>query len=757
MSIKRKLIVFVSLILIFLLVSCGNNDQTSLKIKNGTKIENEDSSYSYLLSVPSDMDTINLDEYVRIYADSKYIIYTDESYDNEYEGDYTKYPLNTGENILYITVKESGLFGGKDNYIVKIYRKALITIDFDSDGGTLCQSISCDVGDIVTPPTPSKSGYTFDSWDFDFSKPITSSFTAHAVWKPIISSVAYMAPGSDIDGEYDSFSYDSYYVLSTPVKNGYLFQEWRIYETNTQVPQRGTWKFEGNVLLEATFSIEKYFITYVVNANILDFDTLNMYTIEDEYTLPIPARTDGVGFVGWYTDSAYKNNITKIEKGTYGNLVLYAKWDEETVPIEDTVYHVKINETGLSKTIDIRYGEHYTLPTLEKDHYTFLSWSYNDTIIPVSGTWMLRGDITITPVYEPIKYSVEFILDSYTTNTNDIAYYTIESADYILKNPTRKTNTFIGWYTNSSLDEKYKIEKITPSMAKNLVLYPKFDIKTYKLTYDSNGGTMLQNEYYYEVGDSFSLLTPEYPGYTFGSWYEGDNVFSNQSGVWEYDRDIVLKAKWTPTLYLITYNLDGLDENSLGLKRYYTIEDEFTLPTISKEGYFFEGWSEGEDANYYSNLKVNKGTIGNIQFTAHFSQFLYSFREDNTAIVIDYSFIPHKRDMTIPRYVSHNGVTYTVDTLGSSLFSGLADVIDDDTELDDCIIVIPLTLKKIEAYAFYDCEDVMIYVDDNKVQINTEQLNAFADALDISSEGNDQVLDVIKGLRHAIGWSYYFK
>lgn len=51
------------------------------------------------------------------------------------------------------------------------------------------------------------------------------------------------------------------------------------------------------------------------------------YTIEDEITLP--AATGNVKFIGWYlTSDCSGEKVEKIEKGTTGNLILYAKWEQ---------------------------------------------------------------------------------------------------------------------------------------------------------------------------------------------------------------------------------------------------------------------------------------------------------------------------------------------------------------------------------------------------------------------------------------------
>ena len=57
----------------------------------------------------------------------------------------------------------------------------------------------------------------------------------------------------------------------------------------------------------------------------------NLYDSEDEIKFKKPTRS-GYHFVGWYTDSKYKNQISVIEKGSEGSLTLYAKWTKEISP-----------------------------------------------------------------------------------------------------------------------------------------------------------------------------------------------------------------------------------------------------------------------------------------------------------------------------------------------------------------------------------------------------------------------------------------
>ena len=74
-----------------------------------------------------------------------------------------------------------------------------------------------------------------------------------------------------------------------------------------------------------------YKITYKLNKGKNNSANPKTYTAEDEIKLKNPTRS-GYHFVGWYTDSKYKNKITAIGKGAKGALTLYAKWTKEISP-----------------------------------------------------------------------------------------------------------------------------------------------------------------------------------------------------------------------------------------------------------------------------------------------------------------------------------------------------------------------------------------------------------------------------------------
>ena len=99
----------------------------------------------------------------------------------------------------------------------------------------------------------------------------------------------------------------------------------------------------------------EYKITYKLNKGKNNTASPKTYTSEDEIKFKKPTRS-GYHFVGWYTDSKYKNQISVIEKGSEGSLTLYAKWTKEISPSAkaaslDYVKGTKANTITVSATV----------------------------------------------------------------------------------------------------------------------------------------------------------------------------------------------------------------------------------------------------------------------------------------------------------------------------------------------------------------------------------------------------------------------
>jgi uncharacterized repeat protein (TIGR02543 family) len=130
--------------------------------------------------------------------------------------------------------------------------------------------------------------------------------------------------------------------------------------------------------------------------------------------------------------------------------------------------------------------------------------------------------------------------------------------------------------------------------------------KTYKMTFETNGGTLTETVKEYtkdkEVGD---LPTPTYAGYDFIGWFEDKDFKVQLSSSSKYNKDLTVYAKYE--LSTLTLTLDPNGGEGEQQKITGKMGDKITLPTctFTKTGNEFSSWSVSknadEDAKSYSD------------------------------------------------------------------------------------------------------------------------------------------------------------
>ena len=137
------------------------------------------------------------------------------------------------------------------------------------------------------------------------------------------------------------------------------------------------------------------------------------YTIVDEFDLPV-ATGENLEFVGWYLDKECTLQIDKIEKGTTGDITLYAKWEEVVIPdvYSKVNYELDGGTNHASNPTEYLEGISTMLYPAEKPGYVFLGWSKdkgsNSYITSISE--LTSGEITLYANYEYATYSIDYDL-----------------------------------------------------------------------------------------------------------------------------------------------------------------------------------------------------------------------------------------------------------------------------------------------------------------------------------------------------------
>ena len=114
-----------------------------------------------------------------------------------------------------------------------------------------------------------------------------------------------------------------------PTKNGYDFGGWQ----NGDAEYDFSAAVKSDLALTAKWTAHKYTITYELNGGTNSSENPDKYTIESEdITLKDPtAPADKPNFGGWFKDAEFKTQVTKIAKGSTGDLALYAYFSEKAI------------------------------------------------------------------------------------------------------------------------------------------------------------------------------------------------------------------------------------------------------------------------------------------------------------------------------------------------------------------------------------------------------------------------------------------
>lgn len=220
-----------------------------------------------------------------------------------------------------------------------------------------------------------------------------------------------------------------------------------------------------------------------------------------------------------------------------------------------------------------------------------------------------------------LTFAINYVLDGGTNSENNPNEYVPEKLPLLLENPTKSGYKFVGWYDNENFTGE-AITEISAGTMGDVTLYAKWNALDYRISYELNGGTNAENPDGYDVSDlPVSLHAPSRTGYIFKGWYMGENrVLAIPVGT---TGNVVVSAKWEPITYTIDFNTNGGLPTLSSID--YTIEsDSFTLQEITKVGYTFDGWYNGET----KVTEITTGTYGNMPLVATWTADLYTISYD---------------------------------------------------------------------------------------------------------------------------------
>jgi uncharacterized repeat protein (TIGR02543 family) len=167
---------------------------------------------------------------------------------------------------------------------------------------------------------------------------------------------------------------------------------------------------------------------------------------------------------------------------------------------------------------------------------------------------------------------------------------TIENGTAIpqpVDHPARTGYSFEGWCKDEALAVAWNFE--TGKVTENMTLYAKWLIKSYTVTFESNGGSPVGQQVIDSLKTVAAPADPARTGYTFEGWYKDEAL----TAAWDFSADKVtagttLYAKWLIKRYTVTFVSSG--GSSVGQQAIDSLKTAAEPAAPTRTGYTFEGW-----------------------------------------------------------------------------------------------------------------------------------------------------------------------
>ena len=397
-------------------------------------------------------------------------------------------------------------------------------------------------------------------------------------------------------------------IPNVPTKDGYD-GAWESYTINA-----------GDITVNAVYTAKQYTITYSGTKGVTNSNKTS-YTPDTETFSLSDLSKEGYTFDGWYNGTT---KVTKIEKGSYGNLNLEAKW----TAIEYTATFKADGNTVGTATYTIEDNAIKNVPSVPtKGGYDGAWESYA----------IKAGDITVNAVYTAKQYTITW--KDYDGSTLKISKCVHGQTPAYGTSPSRVGDyqyeyKFSGWspavtsafedatYTATYSQNKYSFYTIKYNMnggngtisSQTKKCGSEVILSSTIPTYEGHtfiGWNNIYENNIYQAGDSFNLdfnvtlwamweetcehcdgtgvyPVPSRDDYDFIGWTDDNNDTIHSS--WDYTEDKSFYAQWELHKFNINYVMNN-GVNNDDNPSFYPVEDGIiTLQDPTREGYTFEGW-----------------------------------------------------------------------------------------------------------------------------------------------------------------------
>lgn len=542
--------------------------------------------------------------------------------------------------------------------------KTFTTTTANSTGGTASVNKSSVEygGSAIWTATPS-TGYNFSKWSNGSTiNPMTvSKITANTHITPVFVLKSYTVTWNPNGGTVDPTSTTKTHgstlgTLPTPTRAAdaqytYTFKGWFTAATGgTQISASTT--VTGNVTYYAqwTATLRSYTATFNGNGGGTPIPSTITKTYGSELgTLPTCSRT-GYTFLGWYTASSGGTKISSATKIT-GTVTYYAQWSINSYTL---TYNVNGGNAVSPASKSVQYGSAYgTLPTPTKNSdaeftYAFAGWytAASGGTQVTANTTMGAGNTTIYAHWTATKrsYTIGYQTTYGSLNriSQSVAYGSKGSCTLTMpSNDAQYTYTFRGWYTaanggGTKVGSSLTLETPSVTGAATYYAYVTRAVNRYTFTFNANGGntpssSSISKNYGEAIGTlpTCSRAADNTYTYAFAGWFDtsatsGGTQLTTATKV---TSNKTWYARWTSTYknYTVTWNGNGGTPSKSSSSFHYN-DALGTLPTATRTGYTFKGWSTSKTGTV--NVSTTTKVTANVTYYAVWTINSYTWTFD---------------------------------------------------------------------------------------------------------------------------------
>lgn len=565
-------------------------------------------------------------------------------------------------NPLKITIT-----GKRD--VTAVFELKSYTVTWNANGGTVSPaSVSKTHGSTLgTLPTPTRAAtaeysYTFAGWftaasggtQISSTTTVTGNVTYYAHWTATKRSYTATFNGnggstpnpSSITKEYNT----ALGTLPTCSRTGYTFLGWYTASSGgTKIST--TTVVTKDITYYAQWSINSYTLTFNPNGGTVTPTSKDLEYNSAYGTLPTPTRASDAQytytFAGWYTAATGGTQVTATTKMAAKDTTVYAHWTSNTrsYTVSYKTTYGTLNRTSQSVAYNSKGSCTLTMPNNTTEFtYTFVGWY---TAANGGGT-KVGSELTLeTPAitgtvtyYAYVTRSTKSYTHTFNANGGGTVSPSTITKAYntalgTLPTVSRTGYTFVGWFDTSAASGGTQATTTT-KVTGTKTWYARWSINSYTFTFDKNGGntpsaTTITKEYNTAIGTLPTCTRSADNTYTyaFAGWFDtsASSGGTKLTTTTKVTSNKTWYARWTSTYknYTVTWDGNGGTPSKSSSSFHYN-DALGTLPTATRTGYTFKGWSTSKTGTV--NVSTTTKVTANVTYYAVWTINSYTWTFD---------------------------------------------------------------------------------------------------------------------------------